>query len=73
MGIAYSKDDLLEMGIQKLKNFGFVNVNKTNILEDEVYAYHFKKFMSFLLGQNEELDTSIKDLFTSIDKQNETN
>ncbi len=70
--MTYSKDELLEMGINKLKNFGFVNVSRKNILEDEVYAYHFKKFMSFLLGQDEDLDSSIKELFTSIDKKNET-
>jgi hypothetical protein len=70
--MAYSKDQLLEIGIHKLKNFGFVNVDKKNVLEDEVYSYHFKKFMSFLLGQNEDLDLAIKELFTSIDKKNET-
>jgi hypothetical protein len=71
--MSYSKDELLEIGINKLRTFGFVNVTKNNVFEDEVYLYHFKKFMSFLLGQNGELDTSIKELFTSIDKKNETN
>ncbi|MES2132319.1 MAG: hypothetical protein V4506_08200 [Bacteroidota bacterium] len=70
--MAYSKDELLELGIKKLKNFGFLNVNRKNVLEDAVYAYHFKKFMSFLLGQSEDLDLAIKELLTSIDKKNET-
>lgn len=66
----YSKDKLLEIGIEKLKNYGFINVNKNNVFEDEVYKYHFKKFISFLLGQNDDLDAAIKELFSSIDKKN---
>lgn len=69
----YSKEKLLEIGVDKLKNYGFVNVTKSNVFEDEVYRYHFKKFMSFLLGQNEDLDKSIKELLMFIDKKNETN
>lgn len=69
----YTKEQLLEIGVDKLKNYGFVNVTKSNVFEDEVYCYHFKKFMSFLLGQNEDLDKSIKELLMFIDKKNETN
>lgn len=68
-----SKDKLLELGIDKLKKFGFVNVTEKNVFEDEVYTYHFKKIIYFLLGQSEDLDRSIKELLTSIDKKkNET-
>ena len=70
----YSKDKLLELGINKLKKYGFVNVTTKNVFEDEVYTYHFKKFMSFHLGQNKDLDTSIKELFKIIEnKKNGTN
>lgn len=69
----YSKDKLLNIGIEKLKNFGFLNVTKENIFEDEVYRYHFKKFMSVMLGQEEDIDVAIKELFTSLEKKkNET-
>ncbi|MEO6305226.1 MAG: hypothetical protein ABIP51_18850 [Bacteroidia bacterium] len=65
----YSKDKILDIGIEKLKNFGFVHVNKKNILEDEVYKYYFKRFISFIIEQDENIDKSIKELFSSIDKK----
>lgn len=65
----YSKEKLLDIGIEKLKNFGFINVTKNNVLEDEVYKYHFEKMISFLLGQDDDLDRAIKELFSSIDKK----
>lgn len=65
----YSKENLVDIGIEKLKNFGFVNVNKKNVFDDEVYKYHFKKFMAIMLGQDENLDVAIKELFSSIDKK----
>lgn len=65
----HTREKLVDIGIEKLKNFGFVNVNKTNVFVDDVYKYHFKKFMSIMLGQNENLDAVIKELFSSIDKK----
>lgn len=67
--MTYTKDNLLEIGAEKLKKFGFIHVTKNNVLEDEVYKYHFKKFISFLLGQDEDLDMAIRELFSSIDKK----
>lgn len=67
--MTYSKERLIDIGIEKLKNFGFINVNKNNVFDDEVYKYHFKKFISIMLGQNENLDIAIKELFSSIDKK----
>lgn len=64
----YSKDKLLDIGIKKLKNFGFVNVTRTNIFEDEVYMYYFKRFMVFLKGKSEELDRLIDELFSLTNK-----
>lgn len=65
----YTREKLVDIGVEKLKNFGFINVNKNNVFDDEVYKYHFKKFMSIMLGQNESIDTAIKELFSSIDKK----
>lgn len=66
----YTKDTLIHIGIEKLKNFGFINVNQHNVFADEVYTYHFKKFMASMLGQNEHLDAALKDLFSTIDTNN---
>lgn len=65
----YSKDKLIDIGIEKLRNFGFVYADKNNVFEDDVYRYHFKQFMLVMLGRNEKLDRTIKKLFSSIDKQ----
>lgn len=65
----HTREKLVDIGIEKLKNFGFINVNKNNVFVDEVYKYHFKKFMSIMLGQNENLDIAIKELFSNIDKK----
>lgn len=65
--MTYSKDSLINVAIEKLKNLGFINVTKSNILQDEVYAYHFKIFMNSLKGQNEDMDMTIKELVSKIE------
>jgi len=65
----YSKNKLVDIGITKLKNFGFVNVTKDNIFSDEVYKYYFKIFMNSLRAQNKNLDQSIDELLSAIDKK----
>lgn len=64
----YSKDKLLELGLEKLRNFGFENVSMKNVFEDEVYKYHLKIFMNSLKGQNDTMDITIKELVSTIDK-----
>ncbi len=64
--MTYSKDNLINVGIEKLKNLGFINVTKSNILQDEVYVYHFKIFMNSLKGQNEDMDMAIKELVSKM-------
>jgi hypothetical protein len=66
----YSKNKLVDIGIAKLKNFGFVNVTKDNIFEDEIYIYYFKIFMNSIREQNENTDRSIDELFSTMDKKN---
>lgn len=69
----YSKDKLLELGLEKLKNLGFVNVNKKNLFDDEVYKYHLKIFMNSLKGQSDIMDMTIKELVATIDKNTKWN
>ncbi|MES2139503.1 MAG: hypothetical protein V4511_07320 [Bacteroidota bacterium] len=60
------KEILIKQGVSKLKKFGFVNVNKTNILTDEVYALYFSKILQEMHGVNSEADTMINQLLESI-------
>lgn len=65
--MAYSKDNLINVGIEKLKNLGFINVTKENFLLDEVYKYHLKIFKNSLKGQTDNLDMTIKELVSKLE------
>jgi hypothetical protein len=67
----YSKNKLVDIGVSKLKNFGFVNVTKDNLFDDEVYKYYFKIFMNSIRVQNENAGRSIDELLSVMDKKNE--
>ncbi len=54
---------LLDAGVQKLKNFGFINVSRENILQDEVYIFYLKRFLHSELKKSfwqQELDELLK-------------
>lgn len=63
-----SKDRLLTLGVEKLRNFGFVNVTKGNVLKDQVYRYYLKKFLSTMLGQSDMADAHINELFNAMEE-----
>ena len=56
------KEAFIKQGVAKLKNFGFVNVNKSNILTDEVYVFYFSKILHESLGDNLDSDDVIHQL-----------
>ena len=39
------KSKLLQQGVKKLKQFGFTNVTKKNILTDDIYRLYFTKML----------------------------
>jgi hypothetical protein len=41
----YIETTLLELGVARLKTFGFIHVNADNIMQDEVYQYFFEKIL----------------------------
>lgn len=53
---------LIDAGIEKLKNFGFTNVNRDNILVDEVYYYFLSRFINTLRGKSKAMDAEIEKL-----------
>lgn len=59
-------EDLIDSGVKKLKNFGFIKVNEENILSDEVYCFFFHRFLDVLKGKNNELDKQIEELLNII-------
>lgn len=52
--------NLIGEGVKKLKNFGFLNVTKENILSDEVYVFFFIRFLNTQKGKSNELDKQIE-------------
>lgn len=64
------KEILIKQGVTKLKKFGFVNVNKTNIVTDEVYTFYFSKILHEMLGVHLEADVVINQLLESINYNN---
>lgn len=64
------KENLIKQGVAKLKKFGFVNVNKTNIVTDEVYTLYFSKILREMLGIDSEADIAINKLLESMNYNN---
>lgn len=64
------KETLIKQGVSKLKKFGFVNVNKTNIVTDEVYTFYFSKILQEMLGVHSESDIAINKLLESMNYNN---
>lgn len=66
--MTYSKENLIEGCVEKLKTLGFVNATNENILHDEVYIYHLKLFLNSLKGHTDNLDVAIKELMSKMKK-----
>ncbi len=60
------KEKLIMLGVGKLKKFGFVNVNKTNITTDEVYSLYFSKMLREINGCSFGTDTVANQLLDSM-------
>lgn len=57
---------LIQLGVEKIKKFGFVNITKENITTDEVYSYYFVIILNELLGTNPKVDEAINQLLDSM-------
>lgn len=66
------ENNIVDIGVKKLRNFGFTNVTKDNILHDEVYFFFFKRFITIMQGKDEKLDMQINELLKISVKNNET-
>jgi len=47
-------NDIVTFGIKKLKKFGYIHVNRANILYDEVYKIFFERILRERLRDNAE-------------------
>ncbi|MFH1319191.1 MAG: hypothetical protein ABII90_00870 [Bacteroidota bacterium] len=66
MNISASIEELISLVVVKLKRFGYVNVNRDNILSDEVYRLFFEKILKERLERNKEELVDISTLLNKI-------
>lgn len=58
--------ELITIGVNKLKKFGYTNVNEQNILSDEVYKLFFERILIGLLERNKKEADTITQLLDKI-------
>jgi hypothetical protein len=60
------REQLLNSGVKNLKEFGYKEVNITNILKDEVYRLFFFSILKSNIGNDKQVDEVIKVLLLEI-------
>jgi hypothetical protein len=60
------RERLINNGIKNLKEFGYEQVNKDNILTDDVYSQFFRSMLNDSLGTIPSIDGVIKSLLTEV-------
>ena len=66
------KDFLLGAGVSNLKEYGYQNVTKENILTDDIFSAFFKSSLNDNKGSqnsNRQIDGVIDELIMQIDKK----
>ena len=56
------EETLLELGVRKLRSFGFVNATVNNVLTDEVYRFYFIRFMQKHREENSHINVFLNNL-----------
>lgn len=61
--------ELIKQAVNRLKRFGFRNVNENNITTDEVYSFYFFKMLNEMLGESREKDEAIQQLLEMVNNR----
>lgn len=59
---------LIAAGVKNLKEFGYPQVTKENILTDKIYSGFFKSMLEENLGSSDEIDEVINELLSDLEK-----
>lgn len=62
---------LKKIGVVKLKRYGFIHINKDNIINEEVYRYFFEKILKEEEFKNKGYDNVINKLLQEIETANQ--
>lgn len=60
------REKLIANGVKNLKEFGYPEVNETNILTDVIYSAFFKNMLQDNFGHSSEIDKVINELLTEL-------
>ena len=60
-------DNLINVGVTVLKEFGYSNVTQDNILTDDIYKQFYKKILTENLGVNQKVDEAIQTIFKKME------
>ncbi len=63
------RDSFINNAINRLKNFGFIHVNRSTIFTDEVYRIYFFRILVSKSGENKFNDVVIEDLLEELKKK----
>ncbi len=59
-------EELIALGVKKLRKYGYTHANKQNILTDEVYRSFFERILKERLEKNQEEREDIGHLLDKI-------
>lgn len=62
------REQLIQSGVNNLKEYGYPKVDDKNILTDRIYSAFFKEMLDGTLGKSAKVDPIITELMTEIDK-----
>lgn len=58
---------LVAAGVRNLKEFGYPNVNESNIMTDPIYSAFFRSMLQDNKGHGSEVDEAIDSLLAKLD------
>lgn len=61
------RQDIIRSAVSRIKRFGFIHVNETNIFHDEVYKRFFARILLEKIGESPEFDALLKQLILEIE------
>lgn len=62
----FTKKDIINLAVKKLKKFGFTKVTPSNIMEDDVYRHYFEKILKENLNRELTTDLIIRELLNEL-------
>jgi len=66
--VSTEKEQIINRAVNKLKRFGFTNVNPDNIIKDDVYRHYLEKMLKEELNIGTHPDSIIMELLNELER-----